>query len=319
MKVCCTASSRAGRGPAPTILLCVLLTACAGGGDTPCRVGSDCASGICFADGTCAETDAGMIDPDAGMPDRDAGMLFDPDAGAIDPDAGMTSLCDDDGVIDADELPLAIDETVSVRVAFDAAIDTHGVERPDGTRLWDYEGAFAGDEHRVFMRRPIAGEWFAGDFPEADYSFPIAADDLRGVFDRSADAVLLVGIVSELEGRTSLTYDPPVAVWRFPLREGASWEESTTVSGVLNSIASYYLETWSVAVDAAGSLGTPAGVRDVLRVNTRITRTAAGTITLHRRIAFVEPCVGTVGQVFGAPGDGTAEPTFASELWRVAP
>lgn len=300
-----------------TIVL-VFLSACAGGGETPCRTGADCESGVCLADGTCAQIDAGSeLDggrsADAGNGEIDAGTVPETDAGM--------PLCDGDDVIESAELPLPLGEAVSARVAFDVAIDTHGVDRPDGTRLWDYEGAFDGDEDRAFVRRGLDGEWFAASFPTASYTFPIAADDLRGVFERTADAVLLVGIVSEIDGatRTELTYDPPISVWRFPLQEGATWEEDTTVSGVLGGVAAFYFETWSVAVDARGTLGTPAGLREVLRVNTRITRTAGATITLHRRIAFVAECAGTVGQVFGAPGDGTEEPTYASELWRVAP
>jgi hypothetical protein len=298
----------------------LLALACADGGERPCRVGADCESGVCLADGRCAQPDAGMQPmQDAGMSELDAGMPNDDAGPIVEPDAGEPPVCNDDAVITAAELELPIGENVSLRIASGEAVDTHGADRPDGTRIWELEGPYTSDEDRNYQRQPLDGAWFADLFPDADYTFPLGADaELLGVFDRTSDALLLAGVVSVEEGlaRTELTYDPPVAVWRFPLELGASWEESSTVSGVASGVGAFYTESWSVEVDARGTIGTPAGVRTVLRVNTHIVRAASVS---YRRLAFVEACTGTVAQVFGSAGDGDVEPTYASELWRVAP
>lgn len=299
----------------------VLVTGCAAGDE--CRFGAECPSGVCSAEGTCVPADAGAIEdasalPDAG-PDLDAGSVVDagaPDTGA---DAGPAACHDGDGRLTADELPLPLDVAISFQVATAVTIDTHGTERADGTRLWGFEGPYAGDVDRTFVRTSPAGAWFAASYPSATYVLPLSAEDeLLGVFALSTDTLTLLGIVSPEGGltRTELTYDPPAVVWRFPLEVSATWSSTSTVNGVAGGLFSGYTERWVVTVDAAGDAGTPAGVREVLRVNTAITRTA-GLITEIRRHSYVEPCVGTVVQVFGT-GVG-AEPTSASEIWRIAP
>ena len=62
---------------------------------------------------------------------------------------------------------------------------------------------------------------------------------------------------------------------------------------------------------------TPAGVVPMLRVSSRLTRTVGAVVTVARRHAYVQECVGTVAQVFSQDFDGSAEPTDAAEIWRV--
>jgi hypothetical protein len=302
------------------------LGGCADGGEVPCRFGAECESGVCLPSGECAPVEAGdaavddadgAVDAvDAGPPDPDGGASA--DAGSA--DAGPPGCGDGDGRIDAEELPLPVGESLELRVAFDEAVDSRGAERADGTRLWDFEGPYASDTDRTFVRRGLDGAWYAERFSGATYTLPLSAeDDLRGVFEVTRAEVRLVGIVSPDDGlsRTELEYDPPVPVWRFPLEVGASWEQTSTVSGVASGVTSVYTETWRVGVDARGAVGTPAGVREVLRVNTRITRTVGALVTVLRRHAYVEECAGTVAQLFGRDNDTDEEPSEAAELWRV--
>ena len=175
------------------------------------------------------EEDAGPMPVDAGDM-RDAAASV--DAGPT--DGGPPSCGDGDGVLTRAELPLPLDVAIQRRVAFDVAVDTHGAERGDGSRLWDFEGPFEGDADRNDQRRPLTGEWFAESFPGATYTLPLSAeDDLLGVFELTDDALLLRGVVSPDDGtfRTELEYDPPVGVWRLPLEEGDAWDETSTVSG----------------------------------------------------------------------------------------
>lgn len=302
----------------------LVLAGCAAGDE--CRFGAECPSGVCLPEGVCGEAalDAGDVRSDAGPPMPDAGEALDagPDVDGAIPveDAGPPACHDGDERLTADELPLPLDVSLRVRVATDASLDTHGTERPDGTRGWDFEGPYGGDVDRSLRRVAPAGAWYAASFPDASYVLPLSTqEDLLGVFRLDAAGLVLLGVVSPESGatRTELAYDPPAPVWRFPLAPGASWDVTSTVSGVTSGVPSVYTERWRVEVDARGDAGTPAGVRSVLRVNTRITRTVGALVTELRRHAYVEPCVGAVAQVFADGGD--AEPARATELWRVAP
>lgn len=301
---------------------------CAEGGVEPCRFGTDCASGVCRADGTCEPgeaTDGGADDAgpsdasvaDAG-PELDAGAME--DAGDVEPDAGPPGCGDDDGTITREELSFPVGVSLAFRVAQGASVDSHGAERPDGSRIWDYEGPYGDDADRSFVRRDPSAEWYGEAFPGASYSLPLSGDEaLLGVFEVTADAVLLRGIVSESDGfsRTELEYDPPMPIWRLPLAMDATWSETSTVTGLASGVSSFYSERWTMTVDASGQVGTPAGTRDVLRVNTRITRTVGALVTVTRRHAYVAECEGTVAQLFGRDNDTDAEPSVAAELWRV--
>ena len=308
----------------PSIVLSLALLGCAEGGEIPCRFGADCPTGVCLPDGVCQMEgeDAGI--GDAGPIADDAGNA--PDAGGEDAgpdpiDAGPPGCGDADGLLTRAELPLPLDVAIEQRSATSVSVDTHGAERPDGSRVWDLEGPFTGDADRTVRRTALDGAWYAADFAGATYVLPLGvASDLLGVFELTSDALLLRGIVSPADGitRTALTYDPPMPVWRFPLEDGATWTQTSSVSGLASGITSVASETWAVSVDAHGQLGSPGGVREVLRVNTSITRTVGFLVTVSRRLSWVEECVGTVGQVSGVDGDTTVEPTFASELWRVA-
>ncbi|MBX3268676.1 MAG: hypothetical protein KF729_00350 [Sandaracinaceae bacterium] len=311
-------------------LFALALFGCAAGDE--CRFGAECPSGVCLPEGRCVAPgeDAGAPPEDAATPLLDAAALdasaddaATPDASLDDaaaPDAGPPACHDGDARLTADELPLPLGVPQRQRVAADVALDTRGTERADGTRLWDFEGPYAGDTDRVVMRTSTSGAWYAGSFPDATYALPLGAgDDLIGVFRADRDALVLLGVVSPEGGlaRTELTYAPPAPVWRFPLEVGASWDVTSTVSGVTSGVASVYTERWRVAADARGQLATPAGVRDVWRVDTRITRTVGALVTELRRHSYVEPCAGTVAQVFAT---GVAsEPTRVDELWRIAP
>lgn len=318
------------------VLAALAAFGCAAGDE--CRFGAECPSGVCLPEGVCGEvmTDAGDTPTDAGdVPVTDAGVpvdgavptddaaMPDVDGGAVDAgatDAGAPSCGDGDDRLTADELPLPLDVVIRQRVATDVSVDTHGTERTDGTRLWDFEGPYAGDVDQTAMRVSPAGAWYAADFPTATYVLPLSTqDELLGVFHLDGAGLTLLGVVSPSDGltRTELTYDPPAPVWRFPLAPGASWDVTSTVSGLASGVTSVYTERWRVDVDATGQAGTPDGVRDVIRVNTRITRTVGALPTEYRRHSYVEPCVGTIAQVF-ADGSG-AEPTTATEIWRVAP
>jgi hypothetical protein len=316
------------RGLARSTRLAVLLalvatTGCADGSAIACRVGADCASGVCRSDGTCARPM-----PDAGLP-VDAAPTADDALTPPPSDTGPTSdsgvrLCapDRDGTITRAEVPLRAGLYATFRIAEDAVVSTAGVTM-GGARRWDLSGALPGDrDARVELRSP-SGAWWAGEFPRATYATALSASSENlGVFEVRDDALVLLGVVSPESGptQTRLTYDPPVPVLRLPLREGATWNVTSTVRGQALGVISAYTETYTFVADASGTIATPFGDIDVIRVRSELDRTQ-GLVPLdaRRSFAFVSECLGTVATITSRSFETAAEFTQASEVRRLSP
>ncbi len=313
---------------AAAVIVSLALAAC-GGDDAPaCRVGADCASGACRADGTCAP-----LDTDAGDPDRDAGPLSDAggdfdaggpgDAGSPIDAGSLTCVPNDDGTIDRDEVPIAAGLRATFRIATGAMWSTAGDAQPDGSRRWDLSGALTGDHDALVETLSPEGQWWSPRFAGATYAARIADEnDLLGVFEARADALLLRGVVSPTDGpsRTELSYDPPVVVLQFPLREGATWSTDSVATGTTSGIpGTYVMERYDTQVDAHGTLATPFASFDVLRVRVVLTRTVGFVPTTIRSFVFATECFGTVATVRARDNEPSTEFTRAAEARRLAP
>lgn len=308
-------------GRAPNALLAAALAACTGG-DPACRVGADCASGVCLSDGTClTPADADPTAPDAAA-DQDAAKSADarPQGGR---DAGPTACVPDhDGVVVRDEVVFAAGLSATFRVAQDAPVSTAGTPQPGGARRWDLAGALAGDHDVLVQTLAPAGAWWAADFPGATYAARLNdEDDLLGVFEARSDALVLLGIVSPTDGptRTRLMYDPPVTVLAFPLASAATWSTEARVTGWALGVYGFYDESYTSLVDAAGELDTPFGTFPVLRVRVTLTRTVGFTVTTIRTFLFVSECFGTVAAIVSQPNESQVEFTNAGEVRRLSP
>ncbi|MBX7191694.1 MAG: hypothetical protein K1X94_06540 [Sandaracinaceae bacterium] len=301
------------------------LTACADGSHMACRVGADCASGVCNSDGTCGRPrqDAGMGTSDTGTTEMpDAFVVTTSDSGPV-PDSGAR-VCspDHDGTVTRAESPLRAGLYATFRIAEDATVSTAGTTS-GGARRWDLSGALSGDhDERVELLSPD-GAWWAGDFPLATYAARLSASsDNLGVFQVTDTSLLLLGVVSPTDGftQTKLTNDPPVEVLHFPLTEGSSWTSSTTVSGQALGVVTAYSEEYTFVADASGVLATPYGEIDVIRVRSELTRTQGfATLDTRRTFAFVGECFGTVATVTSQSFETAMDFTDASEVRRLAP
>ncbi len=296
---------------------------CADGSGMACRVGADCATGICNSDGTCGRprTDAGTTD--AFVPTSpDAFTPIGSDSGPS-PDTGVR-VCtpDGDGTITRAESPLRAGLYATFRIAEDATVDTVGT-MSGGARRWDLSGTFTGDhDERVELLSPV-GAWWAGDYPLATYAARLSASsDNLGVFQITDTALRLLGVVSPTDGvsRTNLENDPPVEVLRFPLREGDTWTTTTSISGLALGVVAAYTEEYTFVADSHGVIATPFGDVDVIRVRSELERTSGfATIDTRRSFAFVGECFGTVATITSDSFETDSEFTRASELRRLAP
>jgi hypothetical protein len=268
------------------------------------------------------------VAPDAAPADTAAGdaVSSDADTNAAMADTGGpigpgSCLPNHDGTITRAEVTLAASLKVKWRAAGPAQIDLAGVKQADGSLAWDLSGALAGDHLLAMMTEPIAGAWYASKFANATYASRLAESaDLLGVFEATDKALLLRGVVSPQAGltQTLLTYDPPVEVLAFPLTTGQKWQRTSTVTGQAQGIPLiYYTETWSVDVDAHGTLKTPLGAFPVLRARVNLDKTV-GVVTTHLRSQlFLAECYGTVAAADADTTDTAIDFTKATSVRRI--
>ncbi len=317
-------------------LIVGLAAGCGADESAACRVGADCASGVCAGDGTCVDPDAtdaatqldGQTDVDGAPETTDAtpgdGATHGVDTGSGDGTADIEpGLCVpvDDDMISRAEVPLRAGLYATFRIATEVAVDLFGTPDGDGRR-WDFAGALDGDADVRVDLGAITGQWFATDFPGATYTARLSTgEDYLGVFELTDSALLLRGVVSPDGGlfATKLTYDPAVEVLRFPLALGDTWTTDTTATGTTLGVPSFVTETYASEVDAEGTLVTPFGTFSVLRVRTTLTRTVGLLVTTTRQMAFVSPCFGSVALVVSEAGETEDEFETAAEIRRLAP
>lgn len=287
----------------------VLAAACSSSNPGTCDDHADCPSGFCRADHTCAPDD-----------EVDGGGDVDGPPGG--PDAPLGCAPDHDGTLTRDELVMAPGQTVRFRVATDVTVDTAGTQGPGGARTWTFTAAATGDRDLDLTLLAPAGQWWAATFPTASYAIPLSADSaLLGVMRLDDAGVALVGVVSPEAGfaRTELTYDPPVPITPTPMSPSATWNVTSTVSGVASGVAAFYTERYQGRVDAVGDAATPFGTFPVRRVGVDLTRTVGAAVTTRRSFAFVAECYGTVATIASQDYESGSEFTDAAELWRLAP
>jgi hypothetical protein len=229
-----------------------------------------------------------------------------------------------DGTIERSEVFFQPGLRATFRTSGAASYDTRG----DGGTFWDFTGALAGDTGRLVETKPIAGEWFAADFPDAGYATELGqGTDLLGVFAATSDALYLQGVVSSTDGATStrLRYAPWVKVLQFPLTNGAQWSTDTSVSGRYNGLVIGFNlpvqnEAYSMQVDRAGTALTPFASFPVLRVRTTMVRSLSllPPVTI-RSFTWNTECFGTVATVTSENNETSAEFTDAAEVRRLSP
>ncbi|MBK9033079.1 MAG: hypothetical protein IPL61_17725 [Myxococcales bacterium] len=289
-----------------TLLAAALVTACAGSDPDRCDLGSDCPSGFCRADHTCA--------PDDGV---DAGT-----DGTPGPDAPLGCQPDHDGTLTRAELPMMAGQTARFRIATDVTVDTAGQQGAGGDRAWTLAAALPGDQDVSTTLLAPTGAWWAASFPTASYAARLSIDsDLLGVMRLDDSGLALLGVVSPEAGvtRTELSYAPPVPLLPTPLGPSAAWTTSTTVTGVALGVASLYTERYQARVDAVGTMTTPFGPFPVRRIATDLTRTVGVAVTTKRTFGFAAECYGTIATISSQDYEAASEFTSAAEVWRLIP
>lgn len=299
---------------------------CAAGAEDACRIGADCPSGACAANGRCVPVDAnggaGGSSTSSVTEVGGGGGSSSTNVGGAGQGGGGLCPANGDAVIEASELVLGPGLSANLRVAQDATVDTAGSAQPDGSRIWDFTVAFAGDHAAVVQTLDLDGLWYASSFPTASYAARLTdADDLIGVYEIAPNKLLLLGVVSPGDGatRTELTYDPPIVILDLPLSLNKTWSTDSTVTGLAQGFGAFYTEDYTFTVDAHGEAKTPLGDFEVLRVHTELVRTLGAVPVTVQSHAFMSECFGTVASMSSEDYETDPEFTTASEVRRLSP
>jgi hypothetical protein len=292
---------------ATMLALAATTAACAGSDPARCDIATDCESGFCRADHTCAPVDT-----------SDAGL-----DGSASPDGASVCQPNHDGTISRDELPMMAGQIARFRIAADATtIDSAGQIVTGGERAWALTAGLPNDQTVAVTLTPASGAWWASSFPTASYATRLSIDsDLLGVMRLDASGLALLGVVSPEGGltRTELSYAPPVPLIPTPLGPSASWSTTSTVSGLALGVSTFYNERYQARVDAVGTMTTPFGPFPVRRIATDLTRTVGVAVTTRRTFGFVSECYGTVASIVSQDYEAGSEFSNAAEVWRLTP
>ena len=235
----------------------------------------------------------------------------------------------EDGALGADELPVVLGVPLRYQAVTDPAaeisVDVEGTASASA-RVWDFTTALPGEALFSVTAMPLADQWYAGHFTDAPafvdgvgaYVAPLS-DEMDGVFEKRAAVLVLLGVASLEEGRTAITYDPPIVVLSFPLEVGRSWVTETVGSGTYE-YSPFYLssDVYDSAIDAQGTAETAAGVLPVLRLRLEQQVTIGLLAVTQRKYTWLSPCIGVIAQVESDTGETEAAFTTARHARHVA-
>ena len=294
--------------------------ACSSAPDVACHVGADCASGICRSDGTCAPvetTDGGntadVVQGTDGSQAQDASKSDAPLTGCVP---------NDDGTITAAEAPLGPGLHAKFRVATSATVSTAGQAQNDGSRVWDLSGALGGDSDVTIDTTSVANTWYASSFATASYATKLSPTaDLLGVFRFGGNELALQGVVSPTQqgAYTNVSYSPEAIAIQFPLTMNSTWASTSTITGTASGVPVVYYESYQSKVDAHGTMKTPYGTFQVLRIATVLTKTVGAVVTVTRTFGFFAECATQVATIVSQTDEPNAEFTNAALVERLAP
>lgn len=228
-----------------------------------------------------------------------------------------------DGVIDRGEVAFLLGATVLYAVNRPGTtvemIDT--TARVSGaTRVWDFSAPRPEDTRVIDEVLSPRGMWWASSYGDATFAALLdRGSNLLGVYRVSDAALELLGTVSTEANRTNLRFVPPVAVLRFPLRVGASWEQTVNGTGFVNFTPLSNVTRYATVIDSAGEVWTPVGRFPALRMRTDIDQSIPLTVfrVTRRTFTFLSECWGVVARVTSVDNETSQELRRASEYRRL--
>jgi hypothetical protein len=211
----------------------------------------------------------------------------------------------DDGTIDAAELPFVPGAAARVRIGV-GPLPVDVVARTiDGEATWDFSRPDPDDQPLGLLRLSVLDEqWFADDFADGEYAGPLVPGGaLLGPLVVDDDGVKLLGMASAdpdpPEGTTLAVYDEPAVLYPFPLAEGArAISEVRASNAELLGLPTAFDDRYDVEVTGRGTMILPDLVlANTLRVTVRLERTLLAGDLRQVTHVFVHECLGEVARV----------------------
>lgn len=279
-----------------------------------CVTTIDCTEGICSPDGECILVEDTAVIVDTAIEDTAS------DTDTVDTENIEVCVPNQDGSVEWSEYPSTLALAVPFLYSENSNIDLVGT-MDAGERRWDFSNPLSGESTVVVDTPEPTDFWFAESFPSSSYVTILSRqNELYGIFTLTESGLFLDGVASFEGGwtETLLVYDPPAPILQFPFQEGDVWSVESTVTGTLNGVYSYHVETQLSSVDASGRLEIPLGGLPVLRVHTQTTREVGFLTYVSQSMSFVAECYGVVTTAVSEMDEEQAEFSTAFEFLRMA-
>jgi hypothetical protein len=214
-----------------------------------------------------------------------------------------------DGVITADELPIAIGATLTYYTSTNAS----GV---------GYAMAQEMASDQVVAIGPVAlgAQWYAASFPSGQFVVD-AGSGLDGIYHQDAQALWLDGTASQADGasKTLIVYPTPLPVLRFPIAVGEKYSATVAYAATIDGLPFNGSDELDVDVPDSGRLDVPyVQFSPTLRVReAAIRKTGAASIT-KRTTLFLFECFGEVARAESKQDETNPDFTQAAYLRRYA-
>lgn len=222
-----------------------------------------------------------------------------------------------DGVITADELPVAFGAEASYYVGTNRTVD---LALANGR--WDLSQELPDDDVISLGPARLHDQWYASMFPTGEFAVD-AGSGLDGIYHQDAQALWLDGTASQTESpKTLIRYTDPVAVLRFPITDGDRYSSTGQITaGIISDLPFIGTDQVDVDVTGTGRLDVPyVRFSPVLRVRTHVLRKpSTGTpIIVKRTQLFLFECFGEVARAESKQDEPNPDFTTAAYLRRFA-
>jgi hypothetical protein len=225
-----------------------------------------------------------------------------------------------DGMITADELPIALGATLTYYAGTNRSVNlvaANGV----------YDLSMENPSDTVVAIGPVAlgTQWYAAEFPMGQFVVD-AGGGLDGIYHQDQTALWLDGTASQMEmpaaGKTLVHYADPVALLRFPLVDGETYTTTEMlVDTTIDGLPLVGMDEVDVDVTEGAELDVPyVQFSPILRVRTHVTRTPStgSPIVGKRTTLFMFECFGEVARAESNDNEPNADFTTAAYERRFA-
>jgi hypothetical protein len=218
-----------------------------------------------------------------------------------------------DGMITADELPIALGATVDYYTSANTQVALTG-------DVVDLSQERASDQVIALGPTALGTQWYAASFPNGQFVVD-AGSGLDGIYHQDDRALWLDGTASQMNdaNKTLIVYPTPLPVLRFPVTDGESYTSSVAITATIDGLPFNGMDQLDVDVTAADRLDVPyVQFSPVLRVREKAVRTTGQASVTKRTTIFLFECFGEVARAESKQDETNADFTTAEYLRRFA-